>query len=268
MKRIILIVLLIISMSEAKKPYKYSKYTYIPTNAYEVLPELYDKANAIAPNVDPYYFAALIEHESCICITPTRRCRRCFNPTSRLKTKREEGAGLFQLTRAYRRNGSIRFDIIKTLKRKYSNELSELNWGNVYSRPDLQIIAGLLLWKSNYDNLPKHLDPLVKRRFTDSIFNGGTKFFNRERRSCGLKRGCNPNLWYGNVADSSSGRNKRALYSGKTAWQINRRHVKDVEQRMSKYEKDYYDQYYKYQEYIINSNTAPMYTSKDYKQPY
>jgi len=235
----ILILIMLIPLNLYSRS-KYSKYTYIPQNAYDYLPQVYEEVARIIPELStPYYFPALIEHESCICIRPSRRCRRCFNPRSRLKTWREEGAGLFQLTRTFYRNGRVKWDIVRTLKRENPELLSELNWYNIYDRPDLQIRAGLILWKSNWNRLSSNIDEENRRRFADAIFNGGWKFFNRERKTCGLRYDCDPNVWYGNVADISSGRNRRALYSGKTAWQINRRHVRDVEARMNKYENDY-----------------------------
>jgi len=118
---------------------------YIPDKAY--------KYNVtIKENVDTHfnelneigyaeYIPSLIEHESCISLTH----KRCWEPTSRLKTQREEGAGLGQLTRTYRKDGTIRFDSLTDMRNRYRESLKELTWKNVYQRPDLQIRAITLM---------------------------------------------------------------------------------------------------------------------------
>ena len=55
-----------------------------------------------------------------------------------------------QITRAYRADGSLRFDALEELRTRYKTELYELNWHNIYTRPDLQIRAGILKSKENY----------------------------------------------------------------------------------------------------------------------
>lgn len=83
--------------------------TFIPPKALPLLPVLTAQVNELMPGFySPHYFPALIEHESCISLTHSR----CWSPTSQLKTAREEGAGLGQLTRAYNTDGSIRFDAL------------------------------------------------------------------------------------------------------------------------------------------------------------
>jgi len=62
---------------------------------------------------DPAILAALIEQESCISI----RSHGCWNPSAQLKTAREEGIGMGQITRAYHSDGSLRFDTLADLKK-------------------------------------------------------------------------------------------------------------------------------------------------------
>jgi len=225
--------------------------TYIPKRAIENVDTLYMEVDETMSDLNEYipsyYFPALIEHESCVQLCGTGYwARRCWNPISRLKTywdkskkiNREEGAGLFQLTRAWRKNGTLRLDSIGALKRKYPKELSELNWNNVYKRPDLQMKAGLLLWKANYKMLPKDIDSYNKMLMTDSIYNGGYKYFNRERKECGLRKDCNDKIWLNNIENINK-RGNRILYGKRTAYMINRHHVRDVIKRMPKYKKNY-----------------------------
>lgn len=201
----------------------------IPKNAYEYIPVLNSEVKSIWPTHPfPHYFGGLIEHESCITLTHSR----CWSPNSQLKTKREEGAGLTQLTRAYDESGRLRFDMIASLKSIYSTQLKELSWENVYQRPDLQIRAMLLLSSSDYKNYLKVEDELERIKLTDAAYNRGAGNINKQRRLCGLKPNCNPDIWL----DVSSQCVAKTNIYGRTACQINAHHVDDViNKRMPKY---------------------------------
>ncbi len=126
------------------------KGSYIPPKAWQYKSTIESEIVRIMPDLIEYnYVPALIEHESCISLTHSR----CWSPTSQLKTAREEGAGLSQITKAYRADGSIRFDRIKEMRDNYRLELSELSWENVYTRPDLQIRALILMLKEDNKRL-------------------------------------------------------------------------------------------------------------------
>lgn len=206
--------------------------TYIPTNAYQYLDTVKKEQERILPDFAyPYYFAGLIEHESCLSLTHSR----CWNVKSRLKTAREEGAGFFQLTRTYRTDGSIRFDTLSDLRRAHMAELKELSWSNVYQKPELQIRAGILLSKQNYQALFEIKDVYQRLAMADAAYNGGIGGVRKERTTCGLASNCDPKLWFDNVERYCS-KSKKPLYAGRSACDINRHHVKDVlKTRMPKY---------------------------------
>ena len=191
------------------------------------------------PNFKPWqYFPALIEHETCI----TLCSKRCFNPKARLKTRREEGGGLGQITRVFRKNGMVKWDMLATLKRWYPKELSGLTWDNLYDRPDLQIKALVLLWRRNYNMLPKTIKGIDRIAFADSMYNGGYYWLRIERSICKLRKNCDPNKWFGNVEKIKSRRARRKLYGNRSAWDINRHHVRDVIKiRLPKYLERYRD---------------------------
>ncbi|MCK9516975.1 MAG: hypothetical protein M0Q87_13200 [Ottowia sp.] len=210
--------------------------TYIPERAFQYLPIVYSEAERLMPDMPyPYYFGSLIEHESCISLKHSR----CWSPTSRLKTSREEGAGLIQITRAYNSNGTLRFDTLSELRRSHIQELRDLSWGNVYQRPDLQIRAGILLTKRNHKALHMVKDPWERLAMTDSAYNGGLGHVNKDRRLCGLKANCDPQKWFSNV-ELHSVKSRKPLYAGRSAYTINRQHVHDTLYiRMPKYQKHY-----------------------------
>jgi len=249
MVRILLILLLALVFDFAHAKTSCPVSTYIPDKAKKLLPTLYKEVdNIIGKDFKyPFYFPALIEHESCVALCGKGYwARRCWSPKARLKTKREEGAGFFQLTRTFTKTGRVRWDIVSWLKKLYPKELHELNWKNIYDRPDLQIKAGLLLWKRNFEMFSKNI-PLESRiAFADSVYNGGFKYFNYERKKCKLMKGCDPDKWFGNVEKVKSRRAIRKLYGNRTAWDINRHHVKDViKVRMPKYKKNYEENFKK-----------------------
>ena len=206
--------------------------TFIPNNATKYQYYVLENNLKVLPNIlVPWYFDALIEHETCI----TLCSKRCWSPKSRLKTSREEGAGLGQITRVFRRNGTVRWDMLRTLKIQYPTLLKNLTWKNIYNRPNLQIRALMLLWKNDYNYYRRYVNKNSVVWFADSAYNGGFKWLNRERELCKFTKNCDPNKWFGNVAKIKSRRAIRKLYGNRTAWDINRYHVKSVYKRTNKY---------------------------------
>ena len=205
--------------------------TYIPKNAYIYYPTVIKASNEIFSEfILPPYFGALIEHESCVRLT----WKSCWSPKSRLKTKREEGAGLGQLTKAYSRSGKLRFDKLRELRIKHPKHLKDLTWSNIYDRPDLQIKAVILLWKDDFNKLPDSIDYYNKIAMTDSAYNGGYGGVRKDRRYCGMIKDCDPNVWFDNV-ETHSLKSRRKLY-GRSPYLINRHHVDDVlNTRLNKY---------------------------------
>lgn len=169
---------------------------------------------------DPAVLTGLIEQESCISL----KSSGCWNPSAKLKTSREEGAGMGQLTRAYRANGSERFDALSDLRDRYSSELSGFTWNNVYSRPDLQLRAIVLM--SRDANKPFRFAPDMLA-FGDAAYNGGPDDVQKERRACALTKGCDPGKWIGNV-ELHCLKSHQPLYGGRSACDINREHVRNA----------------------------------------
>jgi hypothetical protein len=206
---------------------------------------LYQEIDTIFPEFFvPPYFGGLIEHESCISLTHSK----CWNPKSQLKTKREEGGGLPQLTRAYNNDGSIRFDTLSNLVKSYPKELKGLSWNTVYDRPDLQIRAMLLLWKSNYRLFNnKGIDYWDVIAMSDASYNAGYGNVYKDMQICKMKTNCNPKVWFGNV-NTTCTRN-RIIYGDRSACDIMNHHVDDVlNNKLEKYldawtEDDYIHKY-------------------------
>ncbi len=170
----------------------------------------------------PEYFGGLIEHESCISLSHSR----CWSSKSRLKTSREEGAGLGQLTRAWRADGSLRFDALAEMRDRHPS-LRALSWRTIYDRPDLQLRAVVLKIKDAFTALRVVSSPMDRLAMADAAYNGGLAGLQRERRACELTNGCDPQRWWGNV-ERTCLKSRAPLYGSRSACDINRHHVSDV----------------------------------------
>lgn len=197
--------------------------TYIPAGAEAHRPVLAAEYRAHWPDHRmPQALPALVEHESCISL----RHSRCWNATSRLKSAREEGAGLGQITRAWHQDGRLRFDALAEMRARHPS-LRELSWANVYQRPDLQLRAVVLKSRDNFQALGVISDPFQRLAFADAAYNGGMGGVQKDRRACQVKAGCDPQQWFRHVEDTCT-KSRVALYGQRSACDINRHHVRDV----------------------------------------
>ena len=206
--------------------------TYIPQGAYIYKDTLLKEQSIYFPHtpIQAYSFS-LIEQESCIHL----KHKKCWNPQSQLKTSREEGAGLGQLTRAYKTDGTLRFDSLQGIRNQYKQDLKDLSWSNIYQRPDLQIRAMLLMVRDTYKSLYDVKDPVSRLHFTDAAYNGGIRDLRKERVACGLKANCNPQYWFNHV-EKIKVKSDAPLYGTRSAYFINREHVEYVfHYRLDKY---------------------------------
>ena len=230
--------------------------TYIPKRAPQYILTIAAEEKQFFPEIPAHhYIPGLIEQESCITLTHSR----CFNPTSELKTSREQGVGLGQLTRAFRVDGSTRFDSLKDLRNQHSEELSELNWNNIRERPDLQIRSIMLMSRDNYKRLSKIKDPMERLKMSDAAYNAGLGRVIKDRTKCSLTAGCDPQVWDDNVEMTcTASHTPIAMYGNKSPCRINREHVYNVfELRMPKYLQFYNDEKSKPTEPLKHPSDSP-----------
>lgn len=243
MKKFLVSLIMLLGISLGSFPsYAQNVKTYIPKNAYALLEPIEIEASKYTPEIPPWYFAALYEHESCLSLTHSK----CMNPASEYKRYDkvtnvlvEQGVGLGQTTRAYKSTGQLRFDTLAGMKSIYRTQLADLNWDNIKTRPDLQIRIGILLTMENYRALytvKNHTDRLY---MADAAYNGGLKDLRQERTLCGLKPNCDPQKWFGNV-ETVVYKSTVKIHNGRSSYEVNRHHVKDVfNNRMNKYKLEY-----------------------------
>ena len=192
----------------------------LPPGALKYGPQLATEQGKYWPgHPDPALLYALVEQESCI----TLKHPKCWNPGATLKTAREEGAGMGQITRAYRADGTLRFDTLTDLRSRYA-PLADMSWQNIYTRPDLQLRAMVLLAK---EATKPFLQTSAMLEFGDAAYNGGVGGVQKERRACQLTQGCNASEWFDQV-EKHCLKSHQPLYGGRSACDINREHVRGV----------------------------------------
>ena len=170
------------------------------------------------------YIGALIEKETCRTMTH----RHCWSPAARLKTSREEGAGLGQMTRAWHASGALRFDALDETRALDPQALQELTWDTVYLRADLGVRAILVKLRDchrRFERLGVD-DDMTRLAFCDAAYNGGLGGLQQDRKLCALSAGCDPGQWFGHVERHSN--KSRAAWQGygASAYDINRAHVR------------------------------------------
>lgn len=169
---------------------------FIPDNAKKYAPLLKKELINKWPEITPKnVFAGQIEQETCISL----KHKGCWSPTVELKTSREYGFGIGQLTLAYNKDGSERFNAFNDVK-KLDKDLASWKWENRFD-PSFQMRAMVIYDKSLYSKIPN--DVKEKLPFMFAMYNGGAGGILQDRRLCISTSGCNPNLWFGNVAKTS-----------------------------------------------------------------
>ena len=197
----------------------------IPEQAMQYLPVLRAQVNDVMPGFHaPEYFAALVEHESgCPGIKSM-----CWNPKARLKSSREEGAGLPQITRAYKEDGTLRFDALTEARKLDPRGLNELRWDTVYQRPDLQLRVMVVMTRQNWNRASKLTqDPRYQLKLTDLSYNAGFGRVLNDMRACSNTAGCNAQAWEDHVEQTCTA-SKKPIYGNRSACDISRHHVHDV----------------------------------------
>lgn len=204
----------------------------LPAGAKIYLPMLVERQQAIWPDAPmPSFMAAQIEKESCI----TLKHSKCWNPNAQLKTSREWGRGLGQVTTAYRADGSVRFDKQEELRNQFP---SLSGWTtDRWADPGFQLTAIVEMDKSIFKRQRDAATVLDRLSFTLSAYNGGEGGLLQDRRLCANTPGCDPARWTGHVEKTSLKQKVAVKGYGKSFFEINREYVSTIlGDRRKKYE--------------------------------
>jgi hypothetical protein len=160
--------------------------------------------------------AAQIEQETCVSLSS----RGCWNPKTELKTSREYGFGLGQITIVYNEDGTVKSSTFEELK-KLGGRLAGWKFENRFD-PEMQLRAMILSEKLLYHRIRfETASDVDKLAFMLSAYNGGLGGVLQDRRLC-RPPGCDDTKWFGNVALNSR-KAKRAVTGYRVAfYDINR----------------------------------------------
>ena len=189
----------------------------IPALAAVYAPMLLAAIAALWPTMpEPSMLAGQIEQETCYSLTHPK----CWNPKTELKTSREYGFGLGQLTITPQFNNFVE-------AKKWDQSLAGWQWEDRFN-PDMQLKALVAYDRNLFLQIRFGLTAKDKLAFMFSAYNGGLGGLLKDRRMCAAVQGCNPDVWFGNVELHSFRSTTAVAGYGKSFFAINREYVVNV----------------------------------------
>ena len=189
----------------------------LPPGATLYLPALQAEIGLHWPQVPvPATLAAQVEQETCVSL----KSPRCWNPRTELKTSREYGFGLGQLT------VTPRFDNFKEA-RKLDASLRDWQWAD-RTDPARQLRTMVLMDRAAFNRLQMVADPQARLAMAYAAYNGGLGGVLADRRLCAQVPGCDPGRWFGHVDAHSLKQKTKAHGYGQSFFDINRGYVRNI----------------------------------------
>lgn len=192
----------------------------LPANAKLYLPMLKSEQQALwADMPQPSAFAAQVEQETCVSL----KSARCWSPRAELRTSRERGVGLGQITK------TARFDALGEMVASNKAALSGWGWdsANLYD-PKYQLRALVLKDKQGWSVIHGTASDSDRLAFTFASYNGGIGGVISDRKLCQATRGCDAGRWFGHVERTSLKAKTVAAGYGKSFFEVNRDYVRNV----------------------------------------
>jgi hypothetical protein len=196
----------------------------LPKRAQEYLPSLKGEIKDIWPDMPmKSTTGGQVEQETC----PSLNSSECWNPHAELKTSREYGFGLGQITIAYDSQGKERFNNFKwavSLDQKLKSWKYEDRYNAEYQLRAL-IRFDQLYWRG----VTWATDDLNHWAFTLASYNGGEGGIRNDRQLC-KSQGGDYNNWFGNSGVSKYSWKSKIKISGygDSFFNINRSYVTNI----------------------------------------
>ena len=173
----------------------------------------------------PSTLGGQVEQETC----PSLKHWMCWNPRAQLKTSREQGYGLGQITRTWRADSTQRFDSLAELRGQYPAALAGWRWDTPSLQdPTLQLRGLILMDLRNWRALSDV--PAKGERLAMALvaYNGGLGGLASDRRVCAGTHGCDPARWWGHVEHTSLKSKTAVPGYGKPFFAINREYPRNI----------------------------------------
>ncbi len=203
---------------------------YIPVRAVEYSPIILQAQCAVWPELySNKLMFGQIEQETCVSLKHSK----CFNSKAELKTSREYGFGLGQISITEKFNN---FEEAK----KYDDVLRNWKWEDRYN-PSMQVRTMAWHNKKYWLRLNFIKDETERTNLTYASYNGGLGSVLASRQRCKSILNCNPDAWYPvlggklGVANVSNKSKQVVGGYGKSFFQINYEYPGLVAKRAVKY---------------------------------
>ena len=189
----------------------------VPENALRHLPTLRAVVEEYWADA-PYRsaFAGQVEQETCVSL----KHKKCWSPYAELKTAREYGFGLGQIT------VTKSFDNFQEA-RKLDSSLRDWQWENRYNA-EFQLRTLVLTDRLNFGMFSWASDDYERMAFALGAYNGGRGGVLSDRRVCSATPGCDPSKWFRNVEHTSKKAKAAVKGYGKSFFEINREYVRNI----------------------------------------
>lgn len=191
----------------------------LPPGARQHLPTLQAEAARWWPEGDVALMAAQVEQESCVSL----KSPRCWSPRAELRTDREQGVGLGQITRTQR------FDALTETRQRYPEALAGWAWdrASLYD-PALQLRALVLTDRRNAGLITGTAGGTDHQAMMLVAYNGGLGRVTSDRARCRATAGCDATRWWGHVEHTSVLPRAAASGYGRSFFQITREYPRNI----------------------------------------
>lgn len=192
----------------------------LPANARLYLPMLKAEQQAWWADMPlPSALGAQVEQETCV----SQKSKRCWSPRAELRTSRERGVGLGQITR------TARFDALSEMVASNPDALRGWGWNSpaLYD-PRFQLRALVLKDKQGWAVIRGADTSTDRLAFAFAAYNGGIGGVISDRKLCQATQGCDSGRWFGHVERTSLKAKVAAAGYRVSFFQVNREYVRNV----------------------------------------